>query len=346
MDRMQQQFAIQYTIDGFEDIARAFGGIPGRKSLIWVTGSFPFLLDKPGDPPSSRSFQPELSHAFQLMNDANISIYPIDARGLVVALPDASTRARNPMQLTRGRLDAHADTITTMQSFAEMTGGRAFYNTNDLERAFRRAADDSSSYYLLGYYRNASDDKPGWRKLHVKVKRDSTNVRARSGYFVYAKNKGPAPPSDMQQAVRSPLDFTGVPIAVRWAADQQSSTGARGGGPSVNGASGSVTSSGKKKVAFELAVDRNGVQVDNNDQNHVSFEVLALARKPTGETAAQTSQTVDGHLKPETVTKIQTSGITYRNQLEVEPGDYTVRFVVRDNRSGRIGTVSAPLEVK
>ena len=182
--------------------------------------------------------------------------------------------------------------------------------------------------------------------MHVKIKRDSTNVRARSGYFVYAKNKGPAPPSDMQQAVRSPLDFTGVPIAVRWAADQQSSTGARGGGPSVNGASGSVTSSGKKKVAFELAVDRNGVQVDNNDQNHVSFQVLALACKPTGETAAQTSQTVDGHLKPETVTKIQTSGITYRNQLEVEPGDYTVRFVVRDNLSGRIGTVSAPLQVK
>jgi hypothetical protein len=355
MARFQQQFAIQYTIDGFESIARAFGGIPGRKSLIWVTGSFPFLLDKPGDPPSSRSFQPELSRAFELLNDASISVYPIDARGLVVALPDASTRmrinARNPGQMTRARLDSHTDTITTMQSFAEMTGGRAFYNTNDLERAFQRAADDSSSYYLLGYYRNVSDDKPGWRKLHLKVKRGGTNVRARSGYFVYAKNKGPAPHSDMQQAVQSPLDFTGVPIAVRWEADQQASNGANGGGPSadssVNGSTASAASSNvKKKVRFELEVERNGIDVDNSDQNHMSFEVLAVARKPTGETAAQTSQTVDGHLKPETVAKIQASGITYRNQLEVEPGEYSVRFVVRDIISGRIGTVSAPLEVK
>ena len=164
--------------------------------------------------------------------------------------------------------------------------------------------------------------------------------------LVYAKNKGPVPLSDMQQALRSPLDFTGVPIAVRWTADEQGSTSAHGGGPTVNAPNTAVVSNGKNKVIFMLTIDRNALEVDNNDQNHVSFQVLALARKPTGETAAQASQTVDGHLKPETVAKIQTSGISYRNQLEVEPGDYTVRFVVRDNLSGRIGTVSAPLEVK
>ena len=65
-----------------------------------------------------------------------------------------------------------------------MTGGKAFYNTNDLAASFKRAADDASSYYLVGYYLDTQHHNAGWRQLKVKVDKKDTEVRARKGFFV------------------------------------------------------------------------------------------------------------------------------------------------------------------
>ena len=54
---------------------------------------------------------------------------------------------------------------------------------------------------------------------------------------------------------------------------------------------------------------------------------------------------MEGHFKPETYDRFRNKGTDYRGALTVAPGQYTVRFVVRDRLSGRIGTVSAPLKV-
>ena len=337
--RVAQQFAIQATIDGFAAIADAFRGLPGRKALIWVTGSFPFQMTSPNDPPMARDFNEELWRAFQSLNDANVAVYPIDARGLVVALPDASTRvsARNLRTLTTARLNNQTATIETMQSFAEATGGRAFYNTNDLEKAFERASDDSSSYYLLGYYRAPDDNKSGWRKLKVKIGKSGLSLRTRSGYFVNTKQKDTptGPNSDIALAVRAPMDFTGVPLAIQW---EPASSAAKDANAKVD--------PGKKQAVFNLVIARNGLLVDFSDRNHVQFELVAVARTATGETAATFSQTIDAHPTPETLAKLQQGGITYRNQLQLTPGEYSVRFVVRDVLGNRVGSVLAPLKVE
>ena len=139
--RMQQDFAIESTLDAFRAIAGAYGGIPGRKALVWVTGTFAFMVDKPGDPPSARSFTGEFERVFQQLNAANVALYPIDARGLVTVgfsaadTPPASAMRRGGAGMAdaqRGLKDRHMDTINTMATFADMTGGRAYYNTNDL----------------------------------------------------------------------------------------------------------------------------------------------------------------------------------------------------------------------
>jgi hypothetical protein len=67
---------------------------------------------------------------------------------------------------------AQLDTQSTLQTFASMTGGRAYYNSNDLVKGFHDAVNDSSEYYMLGSYHDHSNTKPGWRKLTVRVKRD------------------------------------------------------------------------------------------------------------------------------------------------------------------------------
>jgi hypothetical protein len=280
-----------------------------------------------------------------LLNDANVAVYPIDARGLVVALPDASTRissstARNPQAMARlstARLSNQTATLQTMQSFAEATGGRAFYNTNDLEKAFEHASDDSSSYYLLGYYRESNDNKPGWRKLKVKLNKSGLNLRTRTGYFVKKpSDQASGPDEDVKVALRAPMDFTGIPLAVKWESPDK---------PEGKPFSGQLEP-GKKQAVFDLQVGANSLFYDQNDRNHLTFEVVAIARKPTGETAGSFAQTIDAHPKPETLANMVKAGLTYRNQLQLEPGEYSVRFVVRDVLGGQVGSVLAPLKVE
>jgi VWFA-related protein len=330
--RFQQQISTQATLDAFEGIANAYAGVPGRKALIWMTAAFPFDLPKPGDIHAG-IFMTAYQRVFEKLNNANIAVYPVDARGLVYGGPSAADRItinpRNPGGVMRARMSRLRDSMDTMNTFADMTGGRAFYNTNDLTKAVARASEDSASYYVLGYYLKNDLDKPGWRKLQVKVKRGGTHVRARNGFFVVRQpgDTDRARSSELIAAVRSPFDFTGLPLTVRW--------GGRGG---VSGA--------KKNVDFDVLLNANTVTTDEADNNHVSLEFVAVARDATLNVADQISQHVESHAKPETVAKLKNSGMTYHNRLSVAPGDYTVRFVVRDNLSGRLGSLLAPLKVE
>jgi VWFA-related protein len=124
----------------------------------------------------------------QSLNDAEVAVYPVDVRGLLNYSPtaDVSYSPRNISGTAFARsLAARSwlqnSKIDTLRDFAEM---RAFYNSNDLVGGFKRAADDSSSYYLIGYYLDTKNDKPGWRQLKVKVHTPHTEVRARNGFFL------------------------------------------------------------------------------------------------------------------------------------------------------------------
>ena len=325
--------AVASTMQAFEHIAQAYTGVPGRKSLIWVTGSFPFNIDPSTGLLGSGSPTALYQRTMQLLNNANIAVYPVDTRGLVYfGLPTAEVRSTQsnvfqPQLFSEAAGRAHAQTITTLEAFADMTGGRAFYNRNELSNSFREAGQDSSSYYMLSYYLDPKNTQPGWRKLSVKVRRDDARVRARSGFFATQALADPQSGRQMDIAValQSPLDYTALPLTVRWLQ-------AAGKG-------------GKKKVGFEIELPANSATIDATDNNSMNLEFVAVARTPTGESAAQFSQTITPKLRPEGIEQVRSSGITYNNVLELAPGEYTVRFVVRDNISGRTGSVLAPLKV-
>lgn len=331
----QQASAVAITLEAFQHISQAYAGVPGRKSLIWITGSFPFTIDTDtaglgGEGPSAL-----YERTLQMMSDANIAVYPVDARGLVVVgLPNASENLSS-RQTTLQTLQAslavkrgmQESSITTMRTFADMTGGRAFYNSNDLAGSFREADQDSSAYYLLGYYLDKTNTRAGWRKLSVKVLQDGAKVRARSGFFLTQASVQPETSGqmDMGVALLSPLDYTGLPLSVRWTAME-----AKGD---------------KRKVSFAVVLPPNAASVDESDHDRISLEFLAVARTPKGEGAAQFDQTVEAKLKPEAVAQVRGAGITFNNSIQLPPGDYAVRFVVRDNVTGRMGSVLAPIKV-
>src|SRR5208282_4117021 len=251
----QQRLAITYTLEGMQQIAQALAGFPGRKSLIWASGGFPFSVSDntmqlaPAGRDTLTDVLPMYEHTWQLLNNAQISLYPVDVKGLqVVALPSASIR--NPGQNYGRNMNwKNLDTQATLQTFAAMTGGRAYFNSNDLVKGFREAVSDSAEYYMLGYYLDRSKTKAGWRRLAVKVKRDHIDVRARSGFFVTNATVDPenSRNNDILTALQSPLDYTSLSLVARWGKIEP------GKEP------------GKKRVNYEMQLTADPTLIDESD---------------------------------------------------------------------------------
>jgi len=333
----QQRLAITYTLEGMQQIAQALAGFPGRKSLIWASGGFPFSVSDntmqlaPAGRDSLTDVLPMYEHTWQLLNDAQIALYPVDVKGLqVVVMPSASVR--NPgNNYGRNMSWRNLDTQATLQTFASMTGGRAYYNSNDLVKGFRNAVDDSAEYYMLGYYLDRSKTKSGWRKLAVKVKRDHVEIRARSGFFVTNATIDPenSRNSDLSSALQSPLDYTSLPLMARWDKIEP------GKEP------------GKKHVNYEMHVPPDSVLIDNAENNHVVLDFMVVVKTPEGTAVDRpTGQKVDAHLTSEKLAAVRQKGLAYGGGLDLAPGEYTVRFVVRDDLSGRVGSVAGPLKIE
>jgi VWFA-related protein len=333
----EQRMAITYTLDGMQEVAQALAGIPGRKALIWASGGFPFNVSDntmqlvPYGRDSLSDVLPMYEHTWQLLNQAQIALYPVDVKGLqVVTLPSASVR--NPgKHYGRNMSTRQLDTQGTFQTFASMTGGRACYNSNDLAKGFRDAVNDSAEYYLLGYYLDRSKPKSGWRKLSVKVKRDHVDVRARTGFFVTNATSDPenSRKTDISSALQSPMDYTSLTLIARWTKVEP------GKEP------------GKKHVNYEMQLAPDAGVINEADNNRVALDFVALAKTPEGKLAGPPmGQKVDVHLPAERLPVVKQQGVVYRDALDLAPGEYTVRFVVRDDLSGRTGSVAAPLKVE
>jgi hypothetical protein len=223
-----------------------------------------------------------------------------------------------------------ANTMNAMEQLASSTGGKAYYNTNDLADCFKRAVDDSSSYYLVGYYLDTKNTKPGWRKLKVslrdKGREKEVEMRARSGFFVTNATVNPdvQRKKDLDFAVLSPFDSTGLPMTVRWL------------GTSPDGTN--------KKVQFGLQLPSNALTL--GPKNLLAFDYSAMAyTTKDGKQANSMEKTIQGNIADDRVTQLQAQGLGFKNELSLAPGAYTVRFVVRDDVTGKVGSVTAPITV-
>lgn len=329
--QFQQQNAIETTLNSFLGIAYALSGIPGRKSLVWATGGFPFTISSPATVPGGY-LSTLYERTMQALDEAQVSVYPIDLRGLVGnGMTDAShSRIASPQRMTR-RAWYQQSKIDTLNEFAEMTGGKAFYNTNDLATSFKRAADDASSYYLLGYYLDSSNNKAGWRSLKVKSDKGGAEIRAREGFFVTnaTVHRELTRMTDLSNALTSPLEGTGIPITMKW-------SGVTGDGD-------------KKKADFVVHLAPGAITLGGAPDNKVDFEFVVTAyaaNAKKGDVPKKFGQTFAAALPDAKAATLRDKGINFGGFLtDVAPGQYAVRLVVRDNVTGKIGSVTAPLTV-
>jgi VWFA-related protein len=332
--QQQRGMALGATLSAFHQIGQQLSGVPGRKSLIWVTGSFPFDIDAETLSISEGVPFDAYQRSMQTLSNANIAVYPVDARGLVVVgLPDATQHLSRKQMQTLGdyvgkESSDFSNTIDTMRTFAAMTGGKAYFNTNDIKGAIREAAQDTAAYYMLTYAVSKNDTRPGWRKLAVKVKSDAYRVRARQGYYLTQSDLDPVITAriDLDRALNSPLDETGIPVHVRF------------DNPVADGA--------KKKVRFALALPPALPIIDEADGNRLNLEIVYVVRNAQGKELDRKSQAYKANLVEQQVQQLKMAGVGWDNTLELSPGEYSVRFVVRDHNSGRVGSTSAHLTLQ
>jgi VWFA-related protein len=334
--QFQQANAIETTLNGFLGIAWSLSGIPGRKSLIWATGGFPFQISSPATVPGGY-LSTLYERTMEALTAAQISVYPVDVRGLMNTFPmggASQPRSFSGQGLSRSisnRSWLQDSTNDTLNEFAGMTGGKAFYNTNDLATSFKRAADDASSYYLLGYYLNKTNNHAGWRQLKVKVDTKDTEVRAREGFFVTnaTLHLDLTRTSDVTYALSSPIEGTGVPVTMKWLGVTDAPKG------------------GKKEANFQIHLPPNGVSINGGD-NRIDFDLAVAAFANNSKDAKPvitTGKTLAMPLSEAQMASLSHRGVDMKNSLELGPGQYTVRVVVRDNVTGKVGSVTAPLTV-
>jgi hypothetical protein len=178
---------------------------------------------------------------------------------------------------------------------------------------------------MLGYYLEPqAQEKPGWRKLAVKVSRPGVKIRARSGFFVMpAGMPSPEARTEIRGALASPIEFTAIPLTAVWSYSNHDQK------------------TGKWSAYFELQVPGSAATLE--DEQRLSLDYVAEARNPDGSAADITSQEVTARIKDPA--KMRSSTMRYQGMLQVPPGTYSVTFLVRDNFSGKMGSVIAPLKV-
>ena len=161
---LRQRQRILETLEALTAIAHLVKSAPGQKNLLWLSAGFPLRVNGPRGALDTESFHNEAAQTTRELNAANLTIYPIDARGLSIS--------------SRAYIN-----IGTMQELAEQTGGKAYYNSNDLASLVRSAFEDSRRGYVLTYAPSDLQDDGQYHSIRLRTTRRGVQLRYRPGYY-------------------------------------------------------------------------------------------------------------------------------------------------------------------
>ena len=388
-DAQQQSFQLQlrakYTLDAMSQIARYLSSIPGRKNLIWFSGSFPIsiLPDITGTLPDPFAVvadsEKEFRDTVNLLARSQVAVYPIDARGLTIApVFDASTTrnySRSPARLTQDLNKFSTDTTaehSTMSQMAEATGGHAFYNTNGLTQAVATAINDGSNFYTLTYT-PANPVRDGkFRKIKVQLARSGVNLAYRHGYYADDPEKGPpaAPAGQPRQSnvadsavtAGSPSPLQTMRVAMMRGSPTPTEIVMKVAvfpiGPSTQTedtpAPGNIPSEKVhgpfRRYSVSYAIEPSNITFLRapDGKIHAAFELVIFVFNPEGVLVNRLSSTLHIASPLDELKKNVANGIQYRQEISAPAkGEYFLRIVVHDLTHDHLGAVEvATSEVK
>ena len=333
---------LRYALEGMIALARHFAAVPGHKSLAWISGDSVLagMRDLSGVRAQGEDqLQAALQHTLEALNEAHIGLYIVDASSTNAAAGgfDASVvdpnkqyapiqngptgpRNINPLE-NSGQIQQDISGIQgPLRQLAESTGGRAINRGSDLKSALDGIGQDSTALYELAFSPDSQADGK-FHTLQVKVPtRKNVVLRYRTGYLYSEENASTQ--QRFQQAVWSPQDATGITLTTEVV-------------PASESASGSTTV--KLRIAFP------GLALEKQSDRWTDQLYIFVAQRDDGTQKAEVSgDTLRLSLKQASYESGMPAGIPYQRAVEVKSKLGSVRVIVVDGNSGKIGSVTLP----
>jgi len=315
-------------LQAIETVAEWLAPYPEKKALIHYSG---------GHTRTGQENQAQLHATVEAANRANMAIYTVDARGLtaVPAGGDASksvsggSRRLFDGRAMAGQAAARRQSQDTLWALSSDTGGRSFLENNDLSPVFSKVREDLSRYYVVGYYSDNDRRDGRFRQIKVKVNLPGAQVHHRPGYYalkefhLMTRDERDRHLQEAAELDSVPPDFplalsTGmfrvmpklcyVPVSLRF--------------PAVN-------------IPF----------LQKKNLRQTDFDFLGQVKTMEGKMVSFVKNTVRLDLSDPVYQEMAAKSIQYDAGFYLPPGNYRIKFVARENVSGRLGIFERSLEI-
>jgi VWFA-related protein len=337
---------IDLTTRALQTLARTLAGYPGRKNLIWIAGTFPLRVFPENAKGLLRCrFDPyEMARrASNTLADNHIAVYPIDAAGLVTVGLTAIDAGYNEIgesekgsrrgirNLIEVQLDGLATGHLTMNELAARTGGKAYYDRNDLHTAIQNGITDGSSYYLIGYYPSDRNWNGKFRKVEVKVDRPGIKLRFRPGYYAIDKQYEPNNSTVSKRELEEALDVSTLPSTMLYFTAALTL-------PTANTAN-------KLVVNYRINASSLSLEQGTDGLRRAAVGCYVQAFSEDLKPVKATRQLSEATLKPATYQRVMSEGFPCTTAIDLPSGKYQLRFAIRDERTGLIGSANGKVTI-
>lgn len=361
--RFYLQRRVEQTLGAFVEIAKFLNGLPGRKNLIWLSGSFPASLfpttDRLDAFGPSANYTADLRQASDLLTVGQVAVYPVDIAGLETDPSfDASQFFRSPGDVTA----AHSNFIleigaeqATMDQIAEDTGGHAFYNTNGLSDAIATSTEDGANYYTLSYAPSNTKFDGRVRKIHVQLAQAGYHLAYRRSYLaddsVLEQDAAGAAMIRLQVALRR-----GVPLAQELPLEahiKPQGSAKRPTKEEIAQLAEFPAFAGRKKwdgfkiqrYSIDYAIEGSQIALEplENGRAQAKFEILIGAYDPESRTMFGYRSPLERMYLVKKPEEIRKGSFHLKHVVEIPSEAAWLRIAVRDAVGDHLGSLEIPL---
>ena len=318
-------FNTDRRLEALRSVAEKLSHLQQKKSLIYFSSG----MDRTGI-----ENQAEVRAATNAAVRSNMAIYTMDLRGLqaLVAGGEAQNASLRGTSAYSGQsminaLNSNFTTQETLVTLASDTGGRAFLDSNDFGQVFKGVQQDTSTYYLLGYHSTNQARDGRYRHIVVKVNVPGVKLDYRRGYYApadYQHSTKEDKELQLQQELASELPATDLPLYL--------------------GAAYFRVESNKFYIPISLVIPGSQIPfARSSDRDKATLDVIGMVLDSEHHPITRIRDTVK--LAVDTSSEVQKKNVQYNTGVSLVPGKYHLKFVVRENQTGRMGSFETDLNV-
>ena len=318
-------FNVDFRLEALRSLARMLSGIEQKKSVIYISN---------GMTRTGIENQAALRAAINAAVRANVAIYTMDIRGLQALVPggdaqQASLRGQAAYSgaATLNALNSNFSSQETLVTIAADTGGRAFLDTNDFGAVFRGVQQDTASYYVLGYVSSNPVKDGRYRRITVRVNRPDLKLDYRRGYYA---------PADFQHFTQQDRE--------RQLAEELSSDLPSTDFPVYLSTASFRIRDDKIFNSVSLLVPGSEIPFTRSkDQDQATLDLLGVVQDDRKHVVGKVRETIKLAV-PESQ-QVRRKNVQYDTGFVLAPGNYQLKFVLRENQTGRMGSFQADMVV-